>query len=377
MDFLKTLLAYMALFTTLGVQEGPAPDTVPTPTPLPAHITASPVPFQTAAPTATPTPTIAPGPTLTPNRRYGKVDFGDSGSQVRKLQNRLIELGYMPKGSADSKYGYQTYNAVKDFQQANGLDVDGIAGPSTLTYLYENPNVVRIGTAPTDVPTATPTQEPAAASDSTNTVPTATVSTSSKTGSKITAAVTVSPNQKNNASAPVATATAVPTPTPTPEPLVPQDITVETAHPAELATLADAYIISDGKTLYYETMLNGKRALVKPNLWQSEFGAAVVSLPQLADALDWQLKKSGSDGLYTLYACGYEITIHSQAGGLLVLVDGEPVFVPDENVMVHNGTLFISEAFLRMTIGADTVYDRSENALVLFLTDKSKAGAQD
>ena len=28
MDFLKTLLAYMALLTTLGVQEGPAPAAV-------------------------------------------------------------------------------------------------------------------------------------------------------------------------------------------------------------------------------------------------------------------------------------------------------------------------------------------------------------
>lgn len=368
MDFLKTLLAYVALLTTLGVQEGPAPDTIPTPTPLPAHVTASPVPFQTAAPTATPTPTIAPGPTLTPNRRYSKVEFGDSGSAVRKLQNRLIELGYMPKGSADSKFGYQTYNAVKDFQRANGLGVDGVAGPITLTYLYENPNIVTM-TGHTPAPTATPTQTlaPLVTPNGVYTAP-----STGTSGSKVTSAVTVAPNKGN------AVATPVPTATPTPEPLIPQDITVETAHPAELATLEDAYILTGkGDTLYYETRVNGKRALVKPNLWQNEFGAMVMSLPQIADALDWTVKSSGTKGQYTLYACGYEVSIHCQAAGLMVTVDDEFVFVPDENVIEYNGTLFISEAFLRMTIGADTVYDRHENTLVLFLTDKSLAGAQD
>ena len=156
MDFLKTLLAYMALMATLGVQEGPAPQSVPTPSPMPAHITATPVPFQTAVPTATPAPTQAPGPAMTANKHYTKITFGDSGTAVKKLQNRLIELGYMPKGSADGQYGYLTYNAVKDFQRANALDVDGVAGPMTQTHLYENPNIIAL-TEPTSVPTATPT----------------------------------------------------------------------------------------------------------------------------------------------------------------------------------------------------------------------------
>ena len=115
MDFLKTLLAYMALLTTLGVQEGPAPASVPTPTPLPPSVTATVVPHQTAAPTATPAPTADPTPAMTPNKRYAQLQFGDSGNNVKKLQNALIELGYMEKGSADGQYGYKTYNAVKAF----------------------------------------------------------------------------------------------------------------------------------------------------------------------------------------------------------------------------------------------------------------------
>ena len=58
MDFLKTLLAYVALTVAFSVQEGPLPQDVPTPTPLPPNVTASPIPNAPAAtdvPTATPT----------------------------------------------------------------------------------------------------------------------------------------------------------------------------------------------------------------------------------------------------------------------------------------------------------------------------------
>ena len=39
------------------------------------------------------------------------------------------------KGNIDGIYGYQTYQAVRLFQQKNGLKVDGIAGPETLAAL--------------------------------------------------------------------------------------------------------------------------------------------------------------------------------------------------------------------------------------------------
>lgn len=62
---------------------------------------------------------------------------GSKGDDVKKLQSRLIELGYIcGTGTADGIYGNGTYNSVKDFQRLKGLSVDGIAGPDTLTTLY-------------------------------------------------------------------------------------------------------------------------------------------------------------------------------------------------------------------------------------------------
>ncbi|WP_349948942.1 peptidoglycan-binding protein [Lacrimispora sp. BS-2] len=62
---------------------------------------------------------------------------GDSGEEVRKLQLRLLELGYnCGIGTADGVFGNGTYSSVRDFQRINGLSVDGIAGPNTLAMLY-------------------------------------------------------------------------------------------------------------------------------------------------------------------------------------------------------------------------------------------------
>lgn len=334
MDFLKTLLAYMTLLTTLGVQEGPAPETIPTPTPLPTHITASPVPYQTEAPTATPAPTGSAAPALTPNSRYAKLAFGNSGNNVKKLQNRLIDLGYMPKGSADGQYGYQTFNAVKAFQKANSLSVDGVAGPATLTNLYENPNVVAVVEA-TVVPTASPTPAlPPLATPGAN------------------AGIT-SPSSPD-ASVPAVSSNA-------------------------LTLLEGAYIISgtDGASLYREAVVNDLPALVRPDLWLNADGIPVMSLAQLADCLGWTLMGSSADGVYALTACGYTVSIHFKPDGLSLLVDGEPLVVPEADIFLQDGTLYATDSFLRTVLKAQTVFDADEKSLVLFLTDKSIAGAQD
>ena len=60
---------------------------------------------------------------------------GDKGDAVRKVQNRLITLGYLPSGSADGDYGNKTKSAVKDFQSRNGLNVTGTVNSSTLNKL--------------------------------------------------------------------------------------------------------------------------------------------------------------------------------------------------------------------------------------------------
>ena len=56
---------------------------------------------------------------------------GSSGSEVRKIQEKLKRWGYY-SGSVDGIYGSGTESAVKKFQKANGLKVDGIAGKATL-----------------------------------------------------------------------------------------------------------------------------------------------------------------------------------------------------------------------------------------------------
>ncbi len=88
----------------------------------------------------TPKPTVkataTPRPTATPNtNKYLQLD--SSGADVKKLQNRLIELGYLA-GKADGDYGAATEAAVKAFQKASGLWEDGKAGPDTLTKIYSS-----------------------------------------------------------------------------------------------------------------------------------------------------------------------------------------------------------------------------------------------
>lgn len=62
---------------------------------------------------------------------------GSKGEDVRKLQQRLIELGYaLPRYGADGDYGSETVTAVKAFQRDRGLQADGIAGEATLAALY-------------------------------------------------------------------------------------------------------------------------------------------------------------------------------------------------------------------------------------------------
>ena len=60
--------------------------------------------------------------------------YGGSGSQITQLQQSLLSAGYYI-GSADGVYGARTEAAVRQFQANNGLRVDGIVGPATLSAL--------------------------------------------------------------------------------------------------------------------------------------------------------------------------------------------------------------------------------------------------
>lgn len=60
---------------------------------------------------------------------------GMSGDSVLKLQQKLHDLGYY-QGTPDGSYGPGTRSAVVNFQSANKLTVDGIAGAGTLGALH-------------------------------------------------------------------------------------------------------------------------------------------------------------------------------------------------------------------------------------------------
>jgi hypothetical protein len=63
------------------------------------------------------------------------LKLGASGSDVVKLQKRLLELE-LNSGSADGKFGPKTETALKQFQTNQRFLVDGIAGPKTLAALF-------------------------------------------------------------------------------------------------------------------------------------------------------------------------------------------------------------------------------------------------
>ncbi len=81
----------------------------------------------TATPTPRPTPTIKP---IT----GGTLRKGDSSDAVKTMQQKLIQLGYL-SGTADGVFGNLTYKAVKEFQKANALAADGVAGSKTIAAL--------------------------------------------------------------------------------------------------------------------------------------------------------------------------------------------------------------------------------------------------
>lgn len=57
---------------------------------------------------------------------------GLSGEDVRRLQEKLISLGYsLGSYGADGKFGNDTYTAVTMFQRDNSLQVDGRVGPAS------------------------------------------------------------------------------------------------------------------------------------------------------------------------------------------------------------------------------------------------------
>ena len=68
---------------------------------------------------------------ITPSEILALSKRGSTGTEVRNIQTRLKNWGYL-NGNVDGIYGAKTEAAVKSFQRKNGLTPDGIAGPATL-----------------------------------------------------------------------------------------------------------------------------------------------------------------------------------------------------------------------------------------------------
>jgi len=72
----------------------------------------------------------------------GKLDMpatikrGDTGDDVRRLQRVFARNKSLGPDAVDGVFGPRTEQAVKDFQQANGLVEDGVVGPVTWSHVH-------------------------------------------------------------------------------------------------------------------------------------------------------------------------------------------------------------------------------------------------
>ncbi|MGA7434487.1 MAG: L,D-transpeptidase family protein, partial [Solirubrobacterales bacterium] len=64
-----------------------------------------------------------------PKVRGGSGDSRSTGTLA--LQQKLADIGYLPRSGVDGVAGYQTQQAVMAFQAWEGLGRDGVAGPAT------------------------------------------------------------------------------------------------------------------------------------------------------------------------------------------------------------------------------------------------------
>jgi Putative peptidoglycan binding domain len=126
---LVVLVGLLLVAVALGVallgddDEPAATTTAPAVTPPPA----------TTAPTTT-APAAEPLTVTLPES--GALALGATGEEVETLQTALAALELDP-GAVDGDFGAATDEAVRAFQQANDLPVDGIVGEATVERLNE------------------------------------------------------------------------------------------------------------------------------------------------------------------------------------------------------------------------------------------------
>ena len=64
------------------------------------------------------------------------IKLGDTGDDVKRLQRVFARMKVLAPDNVNGAFGQATEQAVKDFQQSNGLLVDGIVGPITWSHIH-------------------------------------------------------------------------------------------------------------------------------------------------------------------------------------------------------------------------------------------------
>ena len=405
MDLMRTLLIYMSATLTLAVQNTAAPVETPVPTQEPQAVvetvnTPGPGEEPMITPKTTPAPEQQPGvekekitpfpvPAITPNERaYHNIGTGAKGKEVKRIQEKLIELNYLPADSADGAYGRQTANAVKKFQYYNGLTADGIAGRRTQTYLFENPDIVanpevkatEVPTpevteapteAPTEVPTEAPTEEPTE-----EPTETPTEEPTEAPAEEPTEAPTEEPTEEPEVTeAPEATEapeeTEEPAPTDEPDEII-ENVDLD-ADVYEMITAAVALNEGDGP-LEFVAMEDGVPVKAQPRLSQN--GAKIrISLDDLCKCVEsWVLTDDGA-GSVVLEAAGYILALYNEDAGCSASVDGNNIPMKEEDFDFVSEGHFINAEFLATALKGECIWEQEENTLILRIQDKE--GSED
>lgn len=436
MDFMKILLAYMATTLLVAVESTSTPSVTPVPTPAPdatpdtAIVTQAPETW-TAEPTVSVTP--VPVPTISPNPKYHNLAQGDRGDDVRALQQRLIELGYLPEGAADGAYGGQTRNAVRRFQYYNSLQVDGIAGRATQTNLFENPDVMPYPGSATDtpVPEETPSPAPDAETQAPAEVTAGLLTPEPETetaGAPETEAPATEQPETRATGAPAETeAPAAETPaaeteapaeteagllTPEPETEVPETPAAETEAPAAEATdapaeeteapaetealpealpteiieevfleeeyedLAGWIVLNDsGAAMQWNALQDGVTVLRSPRM-QIRDEHIRISLDDVCQCVEnWTLTDDGDT--VVLEVEGYTLGLFNEEAGFAATVDGlELTTEPSDFDFIRDGH-FIDVDFLTRALNGTWEWDAEEWTLMLRIPEKSLLNATD
>ncbi len=106
------------------------PDVSPTPSPTPRFYPSRPQGGY-ASPSTPASPTPPPSPTPEP-----QLSEGMDSEDVRALQQRLMELGYIDIDEPTTHFGSATNFALQLFQRQHGLQIDGILGGETRRVLF-------------------------------------------------------------------------------------------------------------------------------------------------------------------------------------------------------------------------------------------------